>query len=51
MLLGEVVDQLLNQNRLANASAAKQARLATADVGLQQVDGLDARLKDLGPCR
>ena len=48
VLLGEVVDELLNQNGLANAGAAEQARLSATDVGLEQVDGLDAGLEDLG---
>ena len=48
MLLGEVVDELLDEDGLADAGAAEQAGLAAADVGLQQVDGLDARLEDLG---
>ena len=48
MLLGEVVDELLNQNGLADAGATEQTRLAATDVGLEQVDGLDAGLEDLG---
>ena len=48
MLLGEVVDELLDEHRLAHAGAAKEAGLAAAHVGLQKVDGLDARLEDLG---
>ena len=48
MLEGEVVDELLDEHRLAHAGAAKQAGLAAADVGLEQVDRLDTRLKDLG---
>jgi hypothetical protein len=48
VLLGEVVDELLNQNGLADAGAAEQACLAATDVGLEQVDGLDAGLEDLG---
>ena len=47
MLHGHVVDQLLNQHRLAHAGAAEQADLAPAGVGLQQVDDLDARLQNL----
>ena len=47
MLLSEVVDELLDEDRLANARAAEQARLAAADVGLEKVDGLDAGLEDL----
>ena len=48
VLLGEVVDELLNQNGLADAGTAEQARLAATDVGLEQIDGLDAGLEDLG---
>ena len=48
VLLGEVVDEFLNQNGLADAGAAEQARLSATDVGLEQVDGLDAGLEDLG---
>ena len=48
MLLGEIVDELLNQNGLADAGAAEQTRLAATDVGLEQVDGLNAGLEDLG---
>ncbi len=48
VLLGEVVDELLNQNGLADAGAAEQTRLAATDIGLEQVNGLDAGLEDLG---
>ena len=48
VLLGQVVDELLDDNGLADASAAEQARLAALDEGLDQVDGLDAGLEDLG---
>ena len=48
MLLGQVVDELLDEHRLAHAGAAEQAGLAAADVGLEQVDRLDAGLEDLG---
>ena len=48
MLLSEVVDEFLNDNGLTNTSAAEQTRLATLDEGLDQVDRLDAGLKDLG---
>ena len=48
MLLGEVVDELLDEDRLADAGATEEPRLAAADVGLEKVDGLDARLEDLG---
>jgi hypothetical protein len=47
VLLGDVVDQLLDQNRLADACAAEEADLAAADIGRDQVDDLDARLEDL----
>ena len=48
MLLRQIVDELLNQNGLANAGAAEQTRLTTTNVGLEKVDGLDAGLEDLG---
>ena len=40
--LGDVVDQLLNEHRLADARAAEQADLAALGVGGEQVDDLDA---------
>ncbi len=47
VLHGDVVDQLLDDDRLADARAAEQADLAAAQVGLEQVDDLDARLEHL----
>ena len=47
VLLGDVADQLLDQDRLADAGAAEQADLAALGVGSQQVDDLDAGLQDL----
>ena len=47
VLHGNVVDQLLDQDGLADAGAAEQADLAAFGVGLQQVDDLDAGLQDL----
>ena len=44
----EVVDELLDDDGLADARAAEQAGLAALDVGLEQVDDLDAGLEDLG---
>ncbi len=43
----QIVDELLNQNGLADAGAAEQARLAATNVGLEQVDCLDAGLENL----
>ena len=50
MLLGDVVDQLLDDDGLADAGAAEEADLAAARVGREQVDDLDAGLErlDLG---
>ena len=48
VLLGEVVDELLDEHRLADAGAAEQTGLAAADIGLEEVDRLDAGLEDLG---
>ncbi len=42
MRLRDVVDELLNEHRLADADAAKEADLAAARVRSQQVDDLDA---------
>ena len=47
VLLGDVVDQLLDQHRLAEAGAAEQADLAAADERRDQVDDLDPGLEDL----
>ena len=45
--LGDVVDQLLDQHRLADAGAAEEADLAALGVGREQVDDLDAGDQDL----
>ena len=45
VLLGDVVDQLHDDDGLADARAAEQADLAAAQVGLEQVDDLDAGLE------
>ena len=42
------MDELLDDDRLADAGAAEQARLAAAHVGAEKVDDLDPRLEDLG---
>src|SRR4029079_17867721 len=47
VLLRDVVDQLLDQHRLAEAGAAEEADLAAADEGRNQVDDLDPGLEDL----
>ncbi len=47
VLLGDVVDQLLDQHRLAETGAAEQADLAAADERRDQVDDLDSGLEDL----
>ena len=45
VLHGDVVNQFLNQHRLADARAAEKADLAALQVRLDQVDDLDARLE------
>ena len=45
--LGDVVDQLLDEHRLAHARAAEQADLAALGVRREQVDDLDARDENL----
>jgi len=47
VLLGEVVNELLNQDGLADAGAAEQADLAALGVRREQVDDLDAGLEHL----
>jgi peptide chain release factor 1 len=47
VLLGDVVDQLLDQDGLAHAGAAEEADLAALDVRGDQVDDLDPGLEDL----
>ena len=46
--LGDVVDQLEDQHRLADAGAAEQPHLAALHVRRQEVDDLDPGLEDLG---
>ena len=48
MLLGDVVDELKNRDGLSDAGAAEQSDLAAFHVRSEQVDDLDARLKNLG---
>ena len=47
VLGGDVVDELLHDDGLADAGAAEQADLAALHVGREQVDDLDARLEEL----
>ena len=47
MLHGDVVDQLLDQDRLADPRAAEQAGLAPLQVRLEQIDDLDPGLEHL----
>ncbi|EAQ04301.1 hypothetical protein OB2597_09164 [Pseudooceanicola batsensis HTCC2597] len=46
--LGDVVDQFLDENRLAHTGTAEETDLAALGVGGQQVDHLDAGHEDLG---
>ena len=48
MRLGDVVDQLLDDDGLADAGAAEQADLAALQVGREQIDHLDAGDQDFG---
>ncbi len=48
VLLGNVADQLLDDDRLAYAGAAEDADLAALGEGRDQVDHLEAGLEDLG---
>ena len=48
VLLGDVADELLDDDGLAHAGAAEDADLAALGEGADQVDDLDARLEHLG---
>src|SRR4029077_2415926 len=48
VLLGEVVDQLLDQHGLSDSGASEQTDLAALGVGGEQVDDLDPGLEHLG---
>ena len=47
MLLGDVIDQLLNENGFAHAGAAKQSDFSAFQEGLNQVDYFHAGFKHL----
>jgi hypothetical protein len=47
VLLGDVVDELLDEDRLADAGAAEEADLAALHVRGDEIDDLDARLERL----
>ena len=47
MLLGDIVDQLLDKHGLAHAGTSEEADLSSLEVGLEQVDDLYAREEDL----
>ena len=47
VLHGDVVDQFLNDDRLADAGAAEQSDFSAAKIRLEQVDDLDSRLEHL----
>ena len=47
MFLGDIVDQLHDQQRLTHAGAAEQTDFTSFGIGFQQVDHLDSRIEDL----
>ena len=47
VLLGDIVDEFLDDDSLADAGAAEQPDFAAARIGRQQVDDLDARNQHL----
>src|SRR5262249_2129375 len=49
--LGDVVDELLDEHRLADARAAEQADFAALPVGSEEVDDLDSGLENLDLAR
>src|SRR5579883_882527 len=51
MLHGDIVDELLNNNRLADTCAAEQTDLSAAQIRLEQIDHFDTGLEHLEPRR
>jgi hypothetical protein len=49
--LGDVVDELLDENGLSDSSSSEESNLSSTGVGSQEVDDLDSRLEDLGGSR
>ena len=47
VLGGDIVDEFLNEHRLADARAAEQTDLAALGIGFQKIDHFDPRLQDL----
>ena len=47
VLCGDVVDELHDDDRLAHTGAAEKADFAAADIGLEEIDDLDAGLEHL----
>ena len=50
MLLRNIADKLLDQNRFSHARAAKQPNLAATRIGCNEVYHLDARFENLRRC-
>lgn len=46
--LGDVVDQLLNEDGLADTSTTEETNLSTTSVGSEQIDDLDTSNQNLG---
>lgn len=46
--LGDVVDQLLNEDSLSDTGTSKETNLSTTSVGSEEIDDLDTSNKDLG---
>ena len=47
MSLGDVVDELLDEHRLADTGTTEETNLATTSVGRKEIDDLDTGLQDL----
>jgi len=47
VLRGDVMNELLNENRFADACAAEKTRFSAARIGRDKVDDLDSRFQDL----
>ena len=48
--LGDVVDELLNQDSLSDTSTTEETNLSTTSVGSKEIDNLDTGLENLSSC-
>lgn len=50
MGLGDVVNELLNQDSLSDTGTSEETNLSTTSVGSEEIDDLDTGLQNFGGC-